>query len=704
MRITQGMYYKNLYGQNNSQLQSKLFDVNKQISSGLKIQYAHDDVLTFTDTMRLDNEISTIAQIKKSTESGYKMSNQTDTLLNEFDTSMTRTRTLLLQASNGSQSNDSMDAIAAELRGIESHFRNLANTSINGQFLFSGSAVTTKPIADDGTYMGNDQSIKSFLGSGVQQEYNLTGADLFLGEESLIKRKITTNVPNYSLTDKYPDFSDTSIDGTDVFITSASTIRDLMGDNDTDTSNSLTNHFYISGSKSSGESFSEHVTMSGTQTVDELLTRIGSAFGNTPSVNLVNVSLSPSGQIVVEDKMTGSSKLEFHMTGAVDYNQADGNDRGDIFDAVYTTSGIIDNLSSGETNFDAIMNKTSANPDLYVKNFVRSGYTTSLTGEIGEILYDKTSFTQNGSVLSSTTSQVLKTDNSFAKDATKLSEVADLSIGNSDTLDGAQFKLTGTHISGTSTFDVQIDLATSGSTFSLDGGTTNYTIFNASSPRTAVDADEMTYRQLMDVVNMVVTNNIPAANTAGEYDTAVSASEVQGNTYLTYDGKIAFGEVNVATTRASISLYDANSGNFNTGVSPTMTFNSNNALTINDPKTDFFKTLNEVITSVEEHKVYPDGTAGIVRNVGMENAISMLDDLQTHLMRNHARVGANSNTLTASLERTSILEISTMTLRSSVIDTDLAEASLTLTQLSLNYEAMLSTVSKISRLSLVNYL
>jgi len=34
----------------------------------------------------------------------------------------------------------------------------------------------------------------------------------------------------------------------------------------------------------------------------------------------------------------------------------------------------------------------------------------------------------------------------------------------------------------------------------------------------------------------------------------------------------------------------------------------------------------------------------------------------------------------------------------------LAEASLKLTQLSLNYEAMLSTVGKVSKLSLVNYL
>ena len=45
MRVTSSMYYENLYGSNNSKLNEKLFDVNKQIASGLKIQYASDDVV-----------------------------------------------------------------------------------------------------------------------------------------------------------------------------------------------------------------------------------------------------------------------------------------------------------------------------------------------------------------------------------------------------------------------------------------------------------------------------------------------------------------------------------------------------------------------------------------------------------------------------------------------------------------------------------
>ena len=110
------------------------------------------------------------------------------------------------------------------------------------------------------------------------------------------------------------------------------------------------------------------------------------------------------------------------------------------------------------------------------------------------------------------------------------------------------------------------------------------------------------------------------------------------------------------------------------------------------------------ITAVENHKDYPDSASGDMRNIGIENAMTMIDDLQEHVTRSHSMVGAQSNALTMSYERTELLEISTMTLRSLTIDTDLAESSLQLTQLSLNYEAMLSTVGRISKLNLVNYL
>ncbi len=702
MRIASDMYYKNIYGTNNSQLSKSLFDVNKQIASRLKIQYAQDDIRTFTETMRLDNEITTLDQTKKSVQSALKFSDQTDAVLNEFETAMNRARTLLVNAANGTNSETSLDAIAHELRGLEEHFKSLSNTSINGQYLFSGSAVDTKPIASDGSYRGNDAILKAFTGSGTSQQYNINGAELFLGEEQTVRREISTNVVQYSLSAKYPDFSDSTVSGVSKHLTSSDTIRDMMGDTD-NTADTLSKHFfYISGTKSDGTAFKEKISMNDEQKVDDLLKQIGDIYGNTADLDVVNVSLNSYGQIVIEDKMKGSSKIDFHMVGATDFDLTDGTNAADIDDITLygANAGKIDNLGSGETNFDKIMlgTSTATNPNLFIKEFVKSSLgaaeSVATTNTIEGTLYDRTEFSKEGAMLSSSTPQIIKETNAFATASTKLSEVA------SESLDGKSFVFEGTNVSG-SPYSATINLTTAGSSFTIGGST--YTIYDMNTPRGAVAADEMTYKQLMDVMNMVVTGNIPAANSATGYDAAISTADLGARTFLSYDGKITFEEIGTGNTKASMALYDANSGDFSAAAS-VMTFNTNNAVTVRDPKTDFFKTFDAMITAVENYKLYPDGSSGDVRNVGIENAIKMMDDLQDHIFKSHSQVGAQSNALTNSLQRTEMLKMSSVGLRSSVIDTDLAEAYLNLQQLNTNYQAMLSTVGKISQLSLVNYL
>jgi len=695
MRVTSSMYYKSLYSTNNSTLQSELFDVNKQIASGLSIQYAKDDVSTFVDTMRLDNEMATLEQVEKSTESGYKLSNQTDVVLNEFETTMNRMRTLLVQAANETNDETSLDAIAQELRALESHFMNLSNTSINGQYLFSGSATDVKPISADGTYMGNGASLDSFTGSGTVQQYNISGEELFLGDENSVRREVTTNVKNSNLVSTFPVGFESQDSGS---ISPKSTIRNLMGDTDAADATAK-HHFYLRGTKSDGTSFNTEILMKDGDTVDELMTQIGNAYGNTNALKVVNVTMNSSGQFIIQDKIQGSSKLDFHMVGAVDFNHADGNDRADVSDPIYGTAGLISNLDGGETDFNEFVLGTNTT-DLHVKEFIKSDLTsaTSTISNNDGLLYDRAEFSKQGSILTSTVPQIINDTNDFVSASTKLSEVS------SGSLNGSTFRLEGVTTSG-NPYDVDIDYAAGGSTFTDNISGNTYNIYNMNTPRTAVDGDEMSYQQLMDVMNMATTGNYPSTSpgTDVEYDAAVASANIQGEYSISYDGKIEFQDRLNSSSLAEISLYDANSGNF-TASSSVMTFNSNNALTIRDPKTDFFDTIDQIISSVENYTLYPDADSLDTGNIGIENSIAMMDDLQDHIFRSHAQVGAQSTALTDSLERTQILEISTMTLRSSIVDTDLAEASLELTQLNLNYEAMLSTVGKVSQLSLVNYL
>jgi len=85
MRVTNSMYYRSVFSPNKTRISEALFDVNKQISSGLKIEYSKDDVTVFADTMRLDNEITTLKQAKISTTNALKMSTQTDKTLNRVE-------------------------------------------------------------------------------------------------------------------------------------------------------------------------------------------------------------------------------------------------------------------------------------------------------------------------------------------------------------------------------------------------------------------------------------------------------------------------------------------------------------------------------------------------------------------------------------------------------------------------------------------
>jgi len=684
MRVTQSMYYDSIYGTNNQKLTTELFDVNKQIASGLKIQYASDDVRTFTETMRLDNEVTILGQIKKSTENGSKVADQTDTVLNEFNSNMERMRTLMVQAANGTNDDISLDAIANELRGIEKNLKGIANTSINGKYIFSGSAVDIKPIAEDGTYQGNDASLNALIGSNNKQDYNISGAELFLGEEVNRNRDISSNVVHSNLLNPTEP------------LTSSSSLRELMGDKN-DTSN--TDYFYLRGTKSDGTAIKAKQAFDDSNDISLLLQWIGDQYGNTGDNKIVDVTINDVGEIEVRDKLKGSSKLDFHLVGAVDYSGGTAADQDNI-----------DDLDSGETTYPPA-------GDLYVQEFNKSGLdpVDGAATNIEGLIYDRAKFEKNGTFLSANAPQILKDGNAFAQPSTKISEVADLSQGTDGTLDGTTFVLAGTDIYNNA-YDYTVvldkndpnDSNKNGSYFTPDGGTTKYYIYDMDPEgRKAVDADEMTYQQLMDVVNMVTTNSIPPANNdADQYDAAIKLSEGKGSTYLSYDGKIQFHDLKVSGTNgtnAEISLYDQNSNIFSEDPS-VMTFNTNNSLTISDPKTDFFKELDEIITSVEDHKLFPDASSGSVRNVGIENSIAKMDDLMDHVNKIHAKVGAQSNTLTTALEQTQILEVSTMSLRSSVIDTDMAEASLRLSQLDTNYQAMLSTVGKISKLSLVNYL
>lgn len=707
MRVTASSFYNNIYGENNK-LNRQLFDVNKQIASGQKIQYAHENPGVFIDTLRLDDEIATLQQTKSSAQSSYKFSTQTDTTIGDIVKTLESMKVKLVNAASDTNSQNSLDAIAKELRGLENYMQTLSNTSINGQYIFSGTATAKKPIDANGNYQGNDKDMQSSLGSGVKQKYNVSGGQLFLGEESKVNRTITTNIEQLNLTKQYPHSLESNAipaSTTDkVFIKTTDTIRDLMGDTDTNTVNSPTkmSHFYIQGTRSNGDTFKNKIDIAMGATVDDLLKQISTnSFGS----DQVNVTLNTSGQIEITDKTAGSSKLDFHIVGAVDHG-TDGIDSADV-----TSLNSLQSPTS-TTNFDDIL---SGSKEVYVKEFIKSGLTSSdPTITIQGLTYDQYMFNQQGAKLTSNVSQIIRGTNEVATSSTKLIDVSGMNSVN-----GRSMSLKGNNVNGAA-YDITLNLNTP-STFTDNKTATTYNIygsaFNDSLGVTAgvkevtegipSNANEITYKQLMDVVNIAITGSFPTAADPVAYDAAINNANTRGQVSLTQDGKLTFEDLIKPVTSASLSISDTTSNSFFPPVitGNALAFQANNAVTIRDPKNNLFSQLDEIIKSVEQGKKHADGSSNKdPRNLGVNNSIQMMDDLMEHVSRLQAEAGSNSQILDNTISRSDLLIVSTKTLRSDVIDTDIAEATLKMQQLSLNYQALLSNISKVSKLSLVNYL
>lgn len=795
MRVTQSMYYQN-FNSSNSNLANELLNVNRQISSGAKIQYAYQGPNTFAKTLNLNNEISTFSQVISSVNSAQDISKQTDSTISSMISSLTQFKTTLIQAASGGQSTASMDAIAQTLSGIKTNLVNLANTSVNGQYLFSGSATSQKPINDQGEYVGNSQQLTAFLGSGVNQAYNIPGSQLFLGTNSSVSKTITTNIPHFNQTLLHPSIMTTSPDQNpqQVYITPKDTIRDLVGSSSSAVNSTLANHnFYIQGTTHDGTTFNTTISLTDTNTVNDLMTKIGEAFGNTPTQQVVNVSLNAHGEFVIKDNLPGSSKLAFHMvenTGAVEtnlsalnsdktnlvsfnqssvasyvstvgqqqslydpasytlntqmtthtgetaqtstpllsifpantakivfggsntngssvsstFNVSSTSTVGDLMNAIksaYQASGtdLSVGLANGKLTFDT--QAGAGKIDVSMTSQDSSGATINgLTSNAG-VSYQEAAFTSNGASLTSNVSQIVNSDNSYATNSTKLSQVAGTSPFVSST-QSRQLVFNGVNINGQA-FNATIDLKQSGSTFSINGNT--YNIYNMATPRAATNGNNVTYRQLGDVMNMILSNNLPSSTSSPTaYDTAISNADIQSTVTLNNQGQLTFTQNNANITKAQISLYDANSNSLSPTSTSALEFNANKAITVSDPKTNFFSTLNEAIASVSQNKIYPNATVGTPDNIGIENAIAKVTNLINHLTSVHSLSGVQTQSLQQAADNASMLKVSTQVVQSKVIDTNIAEATAQLSQLQLNQQALYASLSRVSKLSLVNYI
>ena len=657
MRVTNQLLYSN-FSRDYKRESSLLNDLNTQISSGHKIQNSFDDSSVYIDSSRLEYEKTSLNQVKESSRSAQEFADNSDSILYEFDDKLVQFKTKLIEAANGTHDKTSLNAIANDLDALKENLIDLSNSSINGKFLFSGTAFSTKPIDSDGNYHGNANQVKATTGTDTSLPYNIDGNSLFLGSDSDYNKIVSTNVKMYS------DANSKTI------LKSDDSIKSLVennGGNIGDIGSQSDAYFYIQGKNSDGTSFKNKINLNVNDSVETLLSGIKNSFSPNDSVDVV---LNDYGQIEITDKNDGQKLLDFSMVGAVD---KDGGSDADVTD--------IDDLTSGS--------------NVNIISFINSGYTNTSDAANEEVSFDRNYFSKNGNKLLGNVYQVDKNSNEYATSKTLLVDASGTS-----SLDGKKFTMQYTDINGNSK-SAEIDLSNSGSTFSIDGGT-SYNIYDAEG--NVVEADKMTYQQLNDVASMILSDNLPSTNDKAGYDAAVSNSKNSVNVSLDYRGRMNIEDKLNSSTAMEFSIYDSSNDDFSTTTGNTLSFMSNNSIAIEEPSVDMFKDMDKMIEAVREGKISMDASYGDERNLGIENAIRRIEHTRDHVSKKHTEIGSLSNALDGAYQRSDMLQIQVTTLQSDIADVDIGETIAKYNQVSVSFQALLSTVSKVNSISLLNYL
>jgi len=160
------------------------------LSSGKTITKPSDNPISVARVMSYNSVLSQNMQYQKNIHAATTFVETTESALKGINEVLQRARELALTGANGTMSEDDLRAVAKEVDELNNVLVQLANSSIEGRYVFAGFKTTSVPFARDKdllqtepssvTYQGNTGSINWEVAPNVTIKGNLDGHTMFM--------------------------------------------------------------------------------------------------------------------------------------------------------------------------------------------------------------------------------------------------------------------------------------------------------------------------------------------------------------------------------------------------------------------------------------------------------------------------------------------------------------------------------------------
>ncbi|MGL2798031.1 flagellar hook-associated protein FlgL [Helicobacter pylori] len=330
--------------------------------------------------------------------------------------------------------------------------------------------------------------------------------------------------------------------------------------------------------------------------------------------------------------------------------------------------------------------------------------------------YQKTYFNKEGAKLESNVAQIAQ--NGAANGSTKLSEVSKGSLENS------VFNMKLNDVNGLF-LEAQINLDNNGAFLSLPNGVKIPLYDPTTADIQASKPNEVTYRQLMDAMSIAlnysntdpaiyqrISDNPTSKESKERFIGLLKQAKDNLSVNLNEEGKVIIQDNMHSNTKMQFMLFDKDANDFSQNAlhsdKPSLKLNANNALIIDKPSVNFFDQLENIITSVRKGIYRPDALGDTyssdMRNLGIQNGITLIDHLSDHIEKMIAKNGAHGKAFENIIRRNEVLKTQVQSIRGETTGTDMAETYNKFSNLTNNYNAVLASTNKINNLSLTKYL
>ncbi|EQD95535.1 flagellar hook-associated protein FlgL [Helicobacter pylori PZ5024] len=330
--------------------------------------------------------------------------------------------------------------------------------------------------------------------------------------------------------------------------------------------------------------------------------------------------------------------------------------------------------------------------------------------------YQKTYFNKEGAKLESNVAQIAQ--NGAANGSTKLSEVSKGSLENS------VFNMKLNDVNGLF-LEAQMILDNNGAFLSLPNGVKIPLYDPTTADIQASKPNEVTYRQLMDAMSIAlnysntdpaiyqqISDNPTSKESKEQFIELLKQAKDNLSINLNEEGKVIIQDNMHSNTKMQFMLFDKDANDFSQNAlhsdKPSLKLNANNALIIDKPSVNFFDQLENTITSVRKGIYRPDALGDTyssdMRNLGIQNGITLIDHLSDHIEKMIAKNGSHGKAFENIIRRNEVLKTQVQSIRGETTGTDMAETYNKFSNLTNNYNAVLASTNKINNLSLTKYL